>query len=233
MLFTIGMDSQIKKAALPYPNTLSSIMEYYGLKRMVIRFLTSRASMIPASPTRLGLVFPTSKSLLAESKFSTRDAILNFSYLINMSDNNTENHGSDTDVMELPLLARSERGKLLTPLVPDWTNVAKRLSKDMIVYSGSLEKRYETRSVLHIEASEALNIKNVLEEAGKIVYRSKSGFLPSNEDLKNLATYLDWSYQEQVGIPANTSNKEEAEQHGIGALDTWALFTSIKNKLEK
>lgn len=150
-----------------------------------------------------------------------------------MSDRTAENHEPEIKVTELPLLIRDEHGKLLKPLVPNWTNTAKRLAEDRKTYADGLERRLGTRDTLHIEALEAENVKNVLEKAGKVIYKSKSGILPDSIDLANLATYLDWSYQEQVGIPANASNQKEATEHGIGALDTWALFTSIKNKLDK
>lgn len=150
-----------------------------------------------------------------------------------MSDKNVENRDPEVNVMKLPLLVRDEKGKLLKPLVPDWTNIAKRLGTNMQVYSEGLQKRLKTREAMHIEELEAENVKSVLEKADEIVYKSRSGILPTNNDLKNFATYLDWSYQEQVGIPANASNQEEAMRYGIGALDTWALFVSIKNKLEK
>ena len=150
-----------------------------------------------------------------------------------MSDNNTENKNQVVNATELPLLVRDEYGKLLKPLVPDWTNIANRLVDDRETYANGLQKRLETRGALHVEVLEAENVKKILEKAGEVVYKSKSGILPSDEDLNNMAAYLDWSYQEQAGIPASVSNQEEATKHGKGALDTWALFTSIKNKLTR
>lgn len=150
-----------------------------------------------------------------------------------MSDNNTENKNWAVNTAELPLLVRDEYGKLLKPLIPNWTNLANRLVSDREIYTNGLQKRIETRGALDVEVQEAEVVKKVLEKAGEVVYKSKSGTPLSDEDLKNMATYLDWSYQEQVGIPASVSNQEEATKHGKGALDTWALFTSIKNKLTR
>lgn len=150
-----------------------------------------------------------------------------------MSDRNIENREPEVNVIELPLLVRDNQGKLQKPLVPDWTNIAKRLVSDENTYKAGLQRRLETRGVLNIEALEAQNVKNVLEKAGEVVYKTKSGLLLNNTDLTNIATYLDWSYQEQVGVPASVSNQAEATEHGTGAVDTWALFTSIKNKLSK
>lgn len=176
---------------------------------------------------------PTLNALLVATKLPIPDAILNLDFLTGMSDNNIENREPETDVIKLPLLIRDEQGKLLRPLVPDWTNIAKRIAEDKKIYADGLEKRLETRGALHIESLEAENVGNILEKAGGVIYKSRSGVLPSELDLSNLATYLDWSYQEQVGVPASVSNQEEAVKHGTGALDTWALFTSIKNKLQK
>jgi len=150
-----------------------------------------------------------------------------------MTEPSSETEKIHVDYLTYPLLIRNDQGKLLNPLVPDWTNIAKRISGDGKTFADEAEKRANTRGSLHIEVLEAENVNRILQKAGGVVYKSKSGILPSNSDLTNLATYLDWSYQEQVGVPANASNKEEATKYGVGALDTWALFTSLKNKLEK
>jgi hypothetical protein len=70
------MHLQIRRAALPYPSTLSSGMEYYGLKRWVARFLTLKEFTIPASPIKAGSVLLTSNVPLVVMKLNTRDAIL-------------------------------------------------------------------------------------------------------------------------------------------------------------
>jgi hypothetical protein len=79
-LHIIGTDLQIPKVALPYPNTLSSIMEYYGLRRAVVRFLTSKVSMTPASLIKVGLDLLISSILSVEAKFSTLVAIPNLDF---------------------------------------------------------------------------------------------------------------------------------------------------------
>lgn len=150
-----------------------------------------------------------------------------------MADKITENQESDISAFDLPLLIRDKKGKLLTPLSPNWENITKRIIKDEKVFASELKKRAKIRGSLDIEVDEAENINTVLQKAGNIVYQGISGILPTNEDLKDFATYLDWSYQEQVGTPASASNQEEAKKYGVGAFDTWALLTSIKNKLEK
>jgi len=190
--------------------------------------------MIPAFQIQVGLDSRTSSVHLGVTRSPIPDAILSAAFFIkNMSDRTAENHEPEIKVTELPLLIRDGHGKLLKPLVPNWTNMAKRLVMDGNNFADGLGKRLETRGALHIEALEAKTVKNLLEKTGKIIYQSRRGVLPTNTDLTNLAAYLDWSYQEQIGIPAGASNQEEASKHGIGAFDTWALFTSIKNKLDK
>ncbi len=150
-----------------------------------------------------------------------------------MADKIIENQESVVDIFELPLLRRDEKGKILVPLSPDLTNLARRISEDETRYLDEFRKRDYTRGFLQIERSEVEHVKKVLMNAGNVVYQSIKGRFPTNKDLENLATYLDWSYQQQVGVTAGDSNQGEATKYGIGALDTWALFTSIKRRLER
>ena len=77
---TTGTDLQIPKAALPYPSTLSSIKVYYGPRNRVARFLTSKAFTIPASPTKAGSGSLISSDLLAGTRFSIPDVILDLDF---------------------------------------------------------------------------------------------------------------------------------------------------------
>ncbi len=118
------------------------------------------------------------------------------------------------------------------PLSPNLTNLAKRISEDETKYFDEFRKRDSVRGFLQIERNEVEHIKKVLMNAGNMVYQSIKGRLPTNKDLEDLATYLDWSYQQQVGVTAGSSNQGEATKYGVGTLDTWALFTSIKNRMK-
>lgn len=149
-----------------------------------------------------------------------------------MADKIAEKQESEINIRLLPLLVRDQKGKLLKPLSPNWQNVGKRITEDRNAFADELQTRSNNRGVLHIEVLEAENVNSILQKAGKIVHQSQAGLLPTHEDLKNFAMYLDWSYQRQVGVPANASNQEDAARHGIGAFDAWALFTSVKRRLE-
>lgn len=150
-----------------------------------------------------------------------------------MSDKITENRELAVDAFELSLLNRDKNGKFLIPLSPIFPNFIERINKDESMYFNHSRETSRDRGLLQIEDGETESVKGVLKKAINVVYQSINGTLPSKKDLKDLATYLDWSYQQQVGVPASSSSQKEAAEHGIGAIDTWALFTSIKNKLEK
>jgi len=148
-----------------------------------------------------------------------------------MADKITENKETITNWQDLPILNRDEQGKYLVPLSPDLRNLGKRISGDAIKTFHNLNETNRKRGFLKIEADEAESVNKLLGDAEKIVKRSSEGLLPTNENLTELASYLDWSYQQQVGIPANQSNLTEATENGTGAKDVWSLFISIKNKL--
>lgn len=71
----IGMDLQILKVALPYPSIPSSIKEYYGLRNKVVRFLTSKESMMKDFLLKAGWDLPILKNLSVGRKSSTPDAL--------------------------------------------------------------------------------------------------------------------------------------------------------------
>ena len=148
-----------------------------------------------------------------------------------MADKIAENKETAVNWQDLPILNRDRQGKYLVPLSPDLTNLGKRISGDAIRAFHNLNETSRKRGFLKIEADEAKSIDKLLGDAEKIVKRSFEGLLPTDENLRELASYLDWSYQQQVGIPANQSNLTEATENGTGAKDVWSLFTSIKNKL--
>lgn len=150
-----------------------------------------------------------------------------------MADKITENKETTTNWQDLPILNRNESGKhLLVPLSPNLINLGKRIGGDAIKTFNDLNETNRKRGFLKIENDEARSVNKLLGDAEKVVKRSFEGFLPTNENLKELASYLDWSYQQQVGVPASQSNQTEATQNGTGAKDVWSLFTSIKNKLD-
>lgn len=150
-----------------------------------------------------------------------------------MVDKIIENKEIALDWQNLPILNRDESGKhLLAPLSPNLINLGKRISGDAIKTFHYLNDINRKRAFLKIETDEAKSVDKLLEGAEKVVKRSFEGFLPTNENLTELASYLDWSYQQQVGIPASQSNQTEATENGTGAKDVWSLFTSIKNKLD-
>lgn len=149
-----------------------------------------------------------------------------------MADKIAENKETTTNWQDLPILNRDERGKYLIPLSPNLMNLGKRVRSDTIVTSNDLNETKRKREFLKIEVDEAESVNKLLASAEKVVKNSLEGYLPTNENLRELASYLDWSYQQQVGIPASQSNQTEAIENGIGAKDVWSLFTSIKNKLD-
>lgn len=147
-------------------------------------------------------------------------------------ENVTETHRPKTDWQQLPILITNERGKHLSPLEPHWENLEERLYGDIYTYSNQIEENRNGRGLLIIEESEESTLDDIFVNMTNIIQDSMKGKLPTNEDLKDVATYLDWSYQQQVGIPASSSNYNTAKSNCVGARDVWKLFTSIKNKLE-
>lgn len=79
----------MKKAALPYPNTPSSIKAYYGLKSRVVKCLILKEFMIPASPTKAGWVSRTLNTLSEAMKSNIRGVIPSRDYLYEIQSNFT------------------------------------------------------------------------------------------------------------------------------------------------
>lgn len=79
------MDSFPPKAALPFRWPLSSIKVYYGVRRWVVKFLTSKVFTTRGFQIKVGWVLPALKSRLEESKFSTLDVIQNLEFRYNSS----------------------------------------------------------------------------------------------------------------------------------------------------
>ena len=151
-----------------------------------------------------------------------------------MADNISE-HGSFRIAKwrDLPLLHRDDRGQLKSKLSPDLNNLGVRIDGDIQNSKIEFNNQETNDTVLDIGITNSTTVNEMLAAAKEIVQKSMNGVLPSSKDLKTLAQYLDWSFQEQVGLPASSSAVDDAEKNGIGAFDTWMLFTSIKNKLEK
>lgn len=158
------------------------------------------------------------------------DVILDLSYLKNMSDKIIETQEPGIDIDTLPLLIKDGQNKIKLPIEPNWQNLAIRMSEDKKKYEGKLVNSLDTRGGLGIEAMEYESIQKILSDAGKVVYEKD---LNKPENALAVARYLDWSYQEQVGVPASSSNQGEAEKVGVGAREAWALFTNIKNNLSR
>jgi hypothetical protein len=146
-----------------------------------------------------------------------------------MSDRITETQEDEINLDTLPLLVRNNNDKLKLPIEPNWQNLALRMSEDKKLYDKELDQSLNNRSALGIEEMEYDSVQQLLGQAGRVVYEKS---LSSVKNSTDVARYLDWSYQQQVGVPASASNQEEAEKHGIGARDAWSLFINIKKRLE-
>lgn len=134
---------------------------------------------------------------------------------------------------DLPLLHRDDQGRLLSRLSPELNNLGMRIDGDIQNSKAEFDNQETDDTVLDIGIANSITVNEMLTATKEIVQKSMGGIIPNNKDLRTLAQYLDWSFQEQVGLPASSSTMKSAEKYGIGALDTWMLFTSIKNKLEK
>ena len=143
-----------------------------------------------------------------------------------------ETNKQELDWQRVPILITDKKGKNLSPFVPNWENLEIRLFGDISSYMNGVEITRNQRGLLEIEENEELMIDNMFEDVTNIIQDSKDGHLPTKEDLVIFATYLDWSYQQQIGVPASSSNYDIAKSNGVGAGSVWLLFTSIKNKLE-
>lgn len=134
---------------------------------------------------------------------------------------------------DLPLLHRDAQGRLLSRLSPDLNNLGMRIEGDIQNSKAEFDNQETNDTILDIGIANSITVNEMLTATKEIVQKSMGGIIPNNKDLRTLAQYLDWSFQEQVGLPASSSTMKSAEKYGTGALDTWMLFTSIKNKLEK
>jgi hypothetical protein len=148
-----------------------------------------------------------------------------------MTDLSPENTEISNDWQNLPLLSRNEVGKRLLPMRINLKNLNERVHGDSTKYANYIDKSNKTRTFLKIEVEDYKSVDQILAGVDTFTKKWQEGKIKGIKDYEPIATYLDWSYHQQVGVLASNSTIEEATKNGEGAVDALLLFMYIKNNL--
>lgn len=148
-----------------------------------------------------------------------------------MVDSSPENTETSRDWQNLPILSRDSEGKRVIPMKINLTNLDLRINGDENRYQNEYKKVDKKRERLIIEVAEHESVNKLFAEAHDFIQKWRDKKTTTLEDYRPIATYLDWSYQQQFGVPASSLPPDEKlPEYGVST-DIVLLFRNIRGKL--